>query len=165
MEITPIPGSPTPADVAADLRALADLVENDGDGFVAAVVAKLFGVTVWPAHVASHEDRDNRVEIMAETIRRFKPIATGPIQKRYRELGDGYLDVTVPMRALSIKLTDLRAEVCERVVTGVETVTEEVPDPDYIAAAPKVTVTRDIEKVEWKCGPVLAPRASEKTGA
>jgi hypothetical protein len=42
----------------------------------------------------------------------------------------------------------LRHVVCERIVTGTETV--EVPDPD----APRVTVERDT--VEWKCGPILA---------
>lgn len=162
MEITPIPGSPAPADVAADLRALADLAENDA--FVAAIAAKLFGETVWPAHVAAHEHRDDRAAIMAETIRRFKPIAAGPIQKRYADGGDGYLNVTVPMRTLSIELTDLRDEVCEKVVTGVETFTEEVPDPEYIAAAPKVVVTREVESVEWQCGSLMA-RASEKAGA
>lgn len=41
-----------------------------------------------------------------------------------------------------------RAEVCEAVVVGQETV--EIPDPD----APKVTVTRDV--IEWKCAPILA---------
>uniref|UniRef100_UPI002453D605 hypothetical protein n=1 Tax=Nocardia abscessus TaxID=120957 RepID=UPI002453D605 len=157
MEIRPITGSPAAADVAADLRALADLVENDGDGFAAALVARLINSSdAWPAHTASHKDEYQRAEIMAETIRRFKPIATSPIRKQYRDGGDGYLDVTVPLRALSLEFTDLRASVCERVVTKVETITEEIPDPDYIAAAPTRTVTREVETVEWKCAPVLA---------
>lgn len=164
MEITPIPGSPAPAAVAADLRALADLAENDG--FVAAMLGRLIsGNSLWPNHATDHRHEGQGAEVMAEAIRRFKPIATGPIQKCYNDLGDGYLNATVPLRALSIKLTDLRAAVCERVVTGVVVETEEMPDPDYIAAAPTKTVTREVEQVEWRCEPILAPRASEKAGA
>lgn len=42
-----------------------------------------------------------------------------------------------------------RAEVCEAVVVGTETV--EIPDPDVVV--PMVTVERDV--VEWKCSPIL----------
>ena len=48
-----------------------------------------------------------------------------------------------------------REEICERVVTGTREVTEEVPDPEQVAAVPKVTVTRTEEIVEWKCRPIL----------
>lgn len=44
-----------------------------------------------------------------------------------------------------------RDQVCERVVTGVRTVTEEEPDPDAMAQVPKRTVTREVEDVEWRC--------------
>ncbi|MEV6432895.1 hypothetical protein [Nocardia sp. NPDC051463] len=162
MKITPISGSLAAADVAADLRALADLAESDGDGFVAALLARLLNHDVFPCHAAGHEHKEQRAEVMAEAIRRLKAVASGPIKKDYNESGAGYFDATVPMRGISIVLTDLRAEVCTRVVTGVETVTEEIPDPDYIAAAPTITHTREVETVTWECGPVLAPRASEK---
>jgi len=49
-----------------------------------------------------------------------------------------------------------REEICERIVTGTREVIEEVPDPEQVAALPKVTVTRDEEIVEWKCRPLLA---------
>ena len=48
-----------------------------------------------------------------------------------------------------------RDEVCERVVVGKREVTEEVPDADALAAVPKVTVTRTVEDVEWRCVPLL----------
>lgn len=41
-------------------------------------------------------------------------------------------------------------EVCER-VTRTETVTREVPDPDKLAEVPTVTVTEEVEHVEWVC--------------
>lgn len=155
MEIAPIPGSPAPAAVAADLRALADLVENDE--FVAAMLAQAISrASIWPNHATHHEHEDQGAQVMAEAIRRFKPVASTPIRKGYRDGGDGYFDAFVPLTALTIRLTDLREVVCERVVTGVETVTEVVPDPEYIAAAPRVTVTREVESVEWQCGSLMA---------
>ncbi len=54
-----------------------------------------------------------------------------------------------------------RAKVCERVVTGTREVTEEVPDPD----APKVTVTRVVEDVEWRCSSILAAGEGDDTPA
>jgi len=48
-----------------------------------------------------------------------------------------------------------RDEVCERVVTGTREVTREVPDPEALAAVPKVTVTEIVEDVTWECGPLL----------
>lgn len=157
MIIRPITGSPASADVAADLRDLADLVENDGDGFIAAMLRKVLSEGMWPSHAASWDSDADNAACMAEAIRRFKTVASGPIAKTYGEMGEGYFNARVPMRALTIELTDLRAKVCERVVTGVEVVTEDVPDPEYIAAAPTVTVTRNVEQVEWRCGSILAP--------
>lgn len=49
-----------------------------------------------------------------------------------------------------------REEICERIVTGTRKVTEEVPDPEALAAVPKVTVTKTVEDVEWRCHPILA---------
>lgn len=45
-----------------------------------------------------------------------------------------------------------REQVCERIVTGTET--KMVPDPVALAAVPQVEQT--VEKVEWKCRPLLA---------
>lgn len=53
-----------------------------------------------------------------------------------------------------------RGEVCERVVTGTREVTEEVPDPEALAAVPKVTVTKVVEDVDWVCQPLLKPAST-----
>lgn len=37
--------------------------------------------------------------------------------------------------------------VCKKVVKGTKTVTKEIPDPN----APKITVTEEVEDVEWVC--------------
>ncbi|WP_405490372.1 hypothetical protein [Nocardia sp. NBC_00511] len=111
MDIVLNPSAPDQALVARDLRALADLIENDSDGFTAAIVAQLFKDCAWPAHSVHYQARDGRTrEIMAEAIRRFKTIASGPVAKDYRDAGDGYFDATIPLSALQIALTDLRAD-------------------------------------------------------
>jgi len=53
-----------------------------------------------------------------------------------------------------------REEVCERVVTGTREIVEEVPDPDALAAVPKVTVTKVVEDIEWVCQPLLKPAST-----
>jgi hypothetical protein len=60
---------------------------------------------------------------------------------------------------LSVRLHCERSVVCERVVTGTETVTKTVPDPAALAAVPQVEVTEEVEKVEWRCKPLLASDA------
>lgn len=52
-----------------------------------------------------------------------------------------------------------RDEVCERVVTATREETVEVPDPEALAAVPKVSVTRTVEDVEWVCSPLLGRRS------
>jgi hypothetical protein len=49
-----------------------------------------------------------------------------------------------------------REAVCERIVTGTAEVTTEVPDPELLAAVPKVQRTEIVETVEWRCTPLLA---------
>lgn len=49
-----------------------------------------------------------------------------------------------------------RANLCERVVVGQRMVVEAVPDPELVAALPKVEASRVVEDVQWRCGPVLA---------
>ncbi|MFI6304332.1 hypothetical protein ACIBCH_20875 [Amycolatopsis thailandensis] len=57
---------------------------------------------------------------------------------------------------VAIRLHTTREQVCERVVTGTETVTETVPDPEKLAEVPTVEVTKTVETVEWVCRPLLA---------
>lgn len=152
--IKPARYAPDPANVAADLRSLADAVEDNP--FLAALIAHTFGSSMFPLYAAAEEERNNLRELMAETIRQLQPLASGPVKKRY---GDKWFYATVPMRAIELQLAEEREQVCTRVVTGVETVTEEIPDPEYIAAAPKITQTREVEVVEWKCEPLMKAAA------
>lgn len=140
-----------PAAVAADLRAIAGLVESDP--YLATLIATLFKNSLWPVHAVAYDQKDEARAVFAEVIRQLKPIATGVIEKHY---DSEWFNAVVPLQALKLSLTDSRAAVCTRVVTGVEAITEEVPDPEALAAVPKITRTREVETVEWKCGPLLA---------
>jgi hypothetical protein len=156
MNIKPVTGSKNPADIAADLRDIADLIEDNPH--LAAMIGQAFERTLWPMHAAAYEHKDDNRSVMAETIRQLMPIATGVIEKHY---DSDFFDATVPLRAMLLRLTDRREAVCTRVVTGVETIVEKVPDPDYIAAAPKITKTRKVETVTWRCEPIMAAAPGE----
>jgi hypothetical protein len=151
--IKPCAYGPDPIAVAADLRAIADAVENNQ--FLAALIAQAFEGAIFPMFAVDRENGDDPRVVMAETIRLLKALAAGPTSKRY---SDKWFYAEVPLRAIKLRLTDEREKVCTRVVTGTETVTEEIPDPEYIAAAPKVTQTREVEVVQWQCEPLMGAR-------
>lgn len=153
--IKPTPYAPDPAAVAADLRALADAAEDNP--FLATLIAQAFAGSMFPLYAAAEEQRGDLRELMASVIHQLQPLASGPIKKRYT---DKWFYATVPMRAIELQLTEARDEVCTRIVTGVETVTEEIPDPAALAAVPTVSVTREVETVEWRCEPLMAAAVS-----
>jgi hypothetical protein len=57
---------------------------------------------------------------------------------------------------VEVEVFGAREQVCERVVTGTETVTKTVPDPEKLAEVPEVEVTETVEIVKWECKPLLA---------
>lgn len=151
--IKPISGGKDPAAVAADLRAIADVIQDNPH--LAAMIAQLFERSLWPIHAVAYDQRDDPRAVMAGALRQFMTIASGPAEKHY---DSDYFKAAIPLRAVKLRLTDERSQVCTRMVTGTETVTEEIPDPGYIAAAPMVTVTSERDVVEWKCEPLMGSR-------
>jgi hypothetical protein len=75
---------------------------------------------------------------------------------------DKYFTTAISWGEVGIHVYAPRDEVCERVVTGVETVTKTVPDPVALAAVPQVEVTELVETVEWVCRPLLAAEAGTR---
>lgn len=69
---------------------------------------------------------------------------------------DAYFNLHGQLHGLYFAITTFRNEVCERVVVGTREVEIEEPDPEVLAALPKVTRTVVVEDVEWECRPVLA---------
>lgn len=69
------------------------------------------------------------------------------------------MNVDLHFGAVTVAALGHRAEVCERVVVGTETVTKKVKDPDALAAVPEIEVTEEVEIVRWDCHPILAGTA------
>ncbi len=55
----------------------------------------------------------------------------------------------------SHQVTQNRADICEKKVVGTEEIEVEEPDPEAVAALPKVKTVTTVEKVEWVCPPSL----------
>lgn len=167
------PAEPNPADSAraaftAGLREIADFLDahpevplpnigsypHEDSGYVPTLTAF--------ASLAARDGR-SQLDIMRAAARAMgrsgtKGLAIGPDPGFvvYRRFGGIHLVIEAD-----------REEVCERVVVGTHQVTEEVPDPDVVAAAPLVTRTRVVEDVRWECRPLLreAPTAAETAAA
>jgi len=82
--------------------------------------------------------------------------AMGQFAKYARPDGDRFA-ISHLFGSIAVTATAARDEVCERVVVGTHEVTEEVPDPEALAALPTVTVTKTVEEVEWVCSSLLSP--------
>lgn len=69
-----------------------------------------------------------------------------------------YFKLTGRLHGLLVDFTSYRKAVCERVVVGTTTVEVEEPDPDAVAALPRVKRTEVVEEVRWDCHSLLADR-------
>jgi hypothetical protein len=81
-----------------------------------------------------------------------------------KTFGDAYAGITIGFGPVQVLINADRGDVCERVVVGVDEVTREVPDPNLLATVPKIRVTETVERVKWRCNPLLAD-ATEGGGA
>src|SRR5690242_12905173 len=64
--------------------------------------------------------------------------AMGGAEKRVNDATDRFM-VYRRFAGIALAASAERNEVCERVVTGTREVTEEIPDPEALAAVPKVS--------------------------
>jgi hypothetical protein len=70
-----------------------------------------------------------------------------PIGSVRKEAGDAYAGAVRTFGSIELRVLCSRDQVCERIVVGTRPV--EVPDPEIVAAAPRVTIDEEI--VEWRC--------------
>jgi len=126
---------------AEGLRALADLLEQNPE------LAEQTRYNLEAINVPC-SSADDPVATIAAFVR--AGLAHGAsIEKEYDSKFGG---ATISWGTVGIHVYTYREEVCERVVTGTETVTKQVPDP----AAPLIEVTEEVEQVEWRCRPLVA---------
>ena len=128
---------------AAGLRALADMVEQNPE--IIEVVHRLYLGT----HVFAEDGPQAKLGTFARIAARY---AT----KVEKDFSTSYASVTAYFGGVKVSVQTDRNEVCKRGVTGTETVTKKVPDPEKLAAVPTVEVTEEVEQVEWRCRPLLA---------
>ncbi|MGW4525131.1 hypothetical protein [Amycolatopsis sp. NPDC004378] len=130
---------------AEGLFALAAFVEQNPE------LAEHFRHTIEDINIPV-SSADDPVSLIA-AFTRAGLAAGATVTKEYSENHGG---VTISWGAVGIHVYAARDQVCERIVTGTETVTRRVPDP----AAPLVEVTEEVETVEWRCRPLLAAEQS-----
>ena len=136
-------GSASHGEYAAGLRRLADMIENLPESVR---VAYLDHPHVWCPR--------NSAEVAA--IIRAGLDAGGEIVK-YGTETSSERNVGVKFGAVEAMALVSKSSVCERVVTGTETI--RVPDPTYIPPSTPL-VERVVDKVEWRCRPLLAGEGS-----
>lgn len=145
------------ADKIADgLTALADFVRANPH---LAVHMKYTGLTHHVGiSVSIADDPRDAVAAFARALNR----AGYPVTKKPFGTGDSLFGISADIgeTGFGLDVWADRNEVCERVVTGTETVVKEVPDPELLAAVPTVKVVETVETVEWHCGSLLAPAGS-----
>lgn len=130
------------ADLAADLRDLAGFIEADPH------LAELLGYSLTNSGINLITSSDDPKAAMAAAIRSLR--AMGKVSLDY---GAKMFTATAQLRVLKLKAIDYREKMCEAVV--VDTREVEIPDPEYLAAAPMVTKTEDV--IEWKCSSIMKP--------
>lgn len=137
--------------MAAGLRQVADFVEQNPD------LAGGFEHTLVTTGMNVHLRADDR----AAQLGQYAQAAARHGAKVTKEVDDQWHNVVLDFGGVKVRVLAYRSEVCERVVTGTETVTKSVPDPDVLATVPTVEVTEIVETVEWVCKPLLAADAAK----
>lgn len=140
----PNPHAATRAAYTAGLRALADILDAHPDLPLPWQGGPYMAMTFHFLHA-----QDPRAELAAARRALGIPMGKEPDE-------NGYFNMDGTLHGLHVKLVAFRKDVCERVVTGTREVEVEEPDPNAVAALPKVTRTEVIEDVEWVCHPILA---------
>ena len=131
------------ADYVAGLRALADLLAEN---------TLLPKPTSMPLYVYV----DTKDEILT-----YLAAMTGPVKKEYEDRDDYGFSIKGHILGVKVEVTiRSRSTVCERIVLGTREVTEEIPDPEALAAVPTITVTKTVEDIRWECVPLLAEKSS-----
>ncbi|MFD8496278.1 hypothetical protein [Amycolatopsis sp. NPDC059657] len=141
---------PLHVQLAAGLRAFADMIEQNPE------TADGFRYTLTDAAINVHLADGNEAEQQAM----FARVALRHGAKVTKDINDTWHNLIIDFGGVKAQVLAYREEVCERVVTGTETVTKTVPDPKLLAEVPTIEVTEKVETYEWQCKPLLAGGAS-----
>jgi len=131
---------------AAGLRALADMIEVHPE------LAHNFSHTFGYSGINAHPQREDVAAELADIAR----IALRSGAKVTKDISEKFHNLVLDFGAVKVDVLAYREQVCERVVVGTREITEEIPDPDQLAAVPTVTQTRTEDIVKWRCTPLLS---------
>jgi len=135
---------------AESLRALADMIEANPQ--LAEEISYGLGNSISVPIV----DGDQKAKLAAFAKATTK---AGAKVTKHATGGGNYFGIKATLGEVTLDVWASRDQVCERIVTGTKEVTEEVLDPEALAAVPRVAVTKTVEEVEWRCTSLLAAGA------
>lgn len=138
------PEVPLAARQAAGLRALADMIEQNPE------VADMAAYYISHLSMFCSTSPEHHALLAKAALRHGATVDKWVTADLYN------LKLSFAGGAVVAEVLAGRDAVCERVVTGIETVTKSVPDPAALAEAPVIEVTEEVETVEWVCRPLLA---------
>lgn len=130
--------------LVAGLRDLAAFIQNNPD-----LAPGFRGLTF--SGIKAHLFAEDK----AAQLGRYAQAAARHGAKVSKDIDDNWHNVILQFDGVKVEVLAYRDEVCERVVTGTETVTKKVKDPEALAAVPEVEVTEERETYEWVCKPLL----------
>lgn len=134
-----------------DLHTIAEVLEQHPEINTPTISDYSAGVTA-----RFHYYGENAAAEIANDIRFFPGVKFNKNDPTKGTFENNYYTLTGKLDVLEVQFLAPRDKVCNRVVTGTETVTEELPDPAEVAKLPTVKTERTIETVEWQCVPLLA---------
>ncbi len=133
--------------LANGLRALADFITANSQ--LAEPLAPYIGFH----YVAAWGTPDQKT-LVAELVKAGARFPGATVDKHYF---DNYFNVDIRFGdEVTLHVSGDRDAVCERVVVGTDTVTKRVKDPELLAQVPEIDVTETVDRVEWRCWPLLA---------
>ena len=107
----------------------------------------------WEQHPEVEPPVDQRVLVYVQTKEDLADVARA-LGRAEKYGDDNWFGVKRKFGPIYLDAYGERQTVCTRIVKGTRTVTHEVPDPD--ATLPTITVTEEVEDVEWVCEPLLS---------
>lgn len=140
----------------------------EGDLPTVTITSTSISVTAWVwarSFRGTEEEQAEQVRVdLEERIARLVDLFPGAAWVKNdptkSSFDDSYYKLNGKWENVSIVIYTARAAVCERVVVMTHTEVKEVPDPEFVAEAPMVTVTEEKEIVEWQCNSALARKTS-----
>lgn len=125
----------------------------------------MINVNVWSPVPGAEGDTD--LARMKDTLRALRRAFGGGVWKKNdpssNSFAETYYELTREWNGATVVLSAYRSKVCQMTVRE-EEYTEEVPDPNYVADVPTITVTRTRKVTEWHCNEPVESGADQGYG-